>query len=152
MGGARRSRLGACARPLPQTVRPLQRCAERPSGSVARTRDGTAAMTVAAGTRLMMTTDTVGGVWTYATGLARALGVRGVQVLLVTMGPCPSREQRAAIADARGVMLLETDLQLEWQDPQGSDCDRASAVLRDAVRRFSPDLLHFNGYREAAFG
>jgi glycosyltransferase involved in cell wall biosynthesis len=99
-----------------------------------------------------MTTDTVGGVWTYATGLARALGARGAQVLLVSMGPRPSPEQRAAMAGDRGVMLLETDLQLEWQDPQGSDLDRARAVLRETVRQFAPALLHFNGYREAAFG
>ena len=38
------------------------------------------------GRRILMTADTVGGVWTYAMDLARALGAEGVEVALATMG------------------------------------------------------------------
>ena len=65
------------------------------------------------GTRLMMTTDTVGGVWTFAANLARQLGARGFEVLLVTLGPTPSAAQRAMVSGVPGVSLLETDLALE---------------------------------------
>ena len=42
-------------------------------------------------TRVLMTADCVGGVWTYALDLAESLGDFGVEVLLATMGPRPSR-------------------------------------------------------------
>src|SRR3954470_11972643 len=44
--------------------------------------------------RVLMTTDTVGGVWTYAIDLVRALGQRGVEVALASMGAPTSDEQR----------------------------------------------------------
>ena len=71
------------------------------------------------GIRLMMTADSVGGVWTYATSLARALGTCGYEIVLVTLGPRPTRAQTAMLRDARGVSLIQTDLELEWQDPAG---------------------------------
>lgn len=36
--------------------------------------------------RILMTADTVGGVWTYALELAQALDSRGIQIALATMG------------------------------------------------------------------
>jgi hypothetical protein len=45
-----------------------------------------------------MTTDAVGGVWTYATGLARRLCMDGREVTLVTLGPAPRREQVETLA------------------------------------------------------
>ena len=36
--------------------------------------------------KVLMTADTVGGVWTYAVELARGLADRGVEVALATMG------------------------------------------------------------------
>ena len=43
--------------------------------------------------RILMTTDAVGGVWSYSTALATALAKRGHEVLLVTLGPPPQRDQ-----------------------------------------------------------
>jgi glycosyltransferase involved in cell wall biosynthesis len=98
-----------------------------------------------------MTTDAVGGVWTFATSLARALGAGGLQVLLVTLGPRPAAAQHRMIAGFSGVSLFETDLALEWQDPAGADVSRARLVLDKIVDRFGPDVVHLNGFREAAF-
>ena len=39
--------------------------------------------------RVLMTTDAVGSVWSYASELARALCQGGTRVLLVIMGPPP---------------------------------------------------------------
>src|SRR5918911_1315042 len=44
--------------------------------------------------RILMTADTVGGVWTYALELTRALQPYDVEVLLATMGPRPNSAQR----------------------------------------------------------
>jgi glycosyltransferase involved in cell wall biosynthesis len=101
--------------------------------------------------RLMMTADAVGGVWVFAANLARALGAAGHQVILVTLGPHPTDAQRGAVAGYPGVFLIETDLQLEWQDPAGSDLSRARAVLGDIADGWGPDLVHLNGFREATF-
>src|SRR4051812_42106325 len=105
----------------------------------------------ARGTRLMMTADAVGGVWTFSVALARALGAAGYQVGLVTLGPRPNLAQRATISQCHGVSLIETDLQLEWQDPAGTDVSQARAVLGEIAGRFAPDIVHLNGFREATF-
>src|SRR3954466_15750621 len=47
--------------------------------------------------RVLMTADTVGGVWTYAAELARELGRRGVAVDLATMGAPVAAHQRAEL-------------------------------------------------------
>jgi glycosyltransferase involved in cell wall biosynthesis len=101
--------------------------------------------------RLMMTTDTVGGVWIFATTLARSLGLAGFEVQLVTLGPRPTGPQRATLLGCRGVSLIETDLELEWQDPAGDDVCQANVVLRAIADRFGPDLVHLNSFREARF-
>jgi len=103
------------------------------------------------GTRLMMTTDTVGGTWIFAATLARSLGVTGLQVLLVTLGRRPTAIQRGMIAVCTGVSLIETDLRLEWQDPSGSDLNHANAVLGAIANRFAADIVQLNSFREATF-
>ncbi|MGJ4995788.1 glycosyltransferase family 4 protein [Bradyrhizobium sp. HKCCYLS3077] len=100
--------------------------------------------------RVMMTTDTVGGVWRYATTLAIALGDLGVEVHLVTLGRRMNSDQRADIAGA-GIRLFETDLALEWQDPEGRDIDHARRVLHAIACDVQPDLVHLNSFREATF-
>ncbi len=53
---------------------------------------------------ILMTADTVGGVWTYAMELARGLADHGVQVSLATMGGHLSPDQWA---DARSLSNLQ---------------------------------------------
>lgn len=101
--------------------------------------------------RILMTTDAVGGVWTYSTALARALCARGDEVVLVATGPAPRPEQLAVIADVPGLAFEETDLALEWMDPEGDDIPRARTVLADMADRTAPDVIHLNSFREAAF-
>ncbi len=101
--------------------------------------------------RILMTTDAVGGVWGYATGLATDLCARGDWVALVVMGPPPSRQQIEALADIPRLELQITALALEWMDPEGSNLERAREVLLRIARQFRPDVVHLNGFREGAF-
>ena len=101
--------------------------------------------------RLMMTTDAVGGVWTFSTTLARSLAAFGFEILLVTLGPRPNEAQKSMLRGAQRLSLVETDLQLEWQDPAGADLCHADAVLLGLADRFGPDLVHLNSFREAIF-
>ncbi|HEX2215241.1 MAG TPA: glycosyltransferase family 4 protein [Xanthobacteraceae bacterium] len=106
-------------------------------------------MTPPSGPRVLMTTDAVGGVWSYSTALAAALTRRGCEVLLVTLGPAPRSDQLAPLKDISGLAVEVTDYALEWVDPEGADLARAREGLAHLARRFGPDLVHVNGFREA---
>jgi glycosyltransferase involved in cell wall biosynthesis len=101
--------------------------------------------------RILMTTDAVGGVWTYATGLVRGLCGRSDEVTLVVMGPAPRADQLAPFHDIRGLCIELTDLVLEWMDPDGSDIAKARERLLRIARQVRPDIIHLNSYREAVF-
>ncbi len=107
-------------------------------------------MTGLSSAKILMTTDTVGGVWTYASNLAKALAESGTSVHLVTIGPAPRADQRATLSGS-AVELIESDLALEWQDPEGRDLARASRFFADIEHRIKPDIVHLNSYREATF-
>src|SRR4051812_15965581 len=97
-----------------------------------------------------MTTDVVGGVWAYATMLACVLAAQGDRVTLVTLGPAPNDDQKAALADVSRIELIVTDLALEWMDPAGEDTRRASEALLALAHKRRPDVVHLNSYREGA--
>lgn len=94
--------------------------------------------------RLLMTTDAVGGVWTYALQLSAALAAHDVEVVLATLGPSPAASQRAAAGALPNVELIDTGLPLEWlaDDPQAM-AQAGEAVLSLAARR-KADLLQVN--------
>lgn len=99
---------------------------------------------------VLMTADTVGGVWTYAIELTRNLADRGVQVFLATMGAPPTREQRREAMDVDGLCLLESPYRLEWMDDPWEDVARAGDWLLGLERRLSPDVVHLNNYCHGA--
>ena len=103
-----------------------------------------------AGMRILMTTDTIGGVWSYAITLSAALTSFGAEIHLVTMGPAARPDQRAMLRGT-GIDLIETGLALEWQDPDASDLEHARGVLLALERQIRPDLVHLNSFREASF-
>ena len=93
-----------------------------------------------------MTTDAVGGVWTYSTELANELSKDGTEVLLATMGPRPSSSQRTQITKMRGVELRESEFKLEWMKDPWEDVAKAGEWLLALGREFQPDVVHLNGY------
>ena len=92
--------------------------------------------------RVLMTTDTVGGVWGYAVQLARSLTPAGVAVTLAAIGRT-SPDQRA---EAAGLPLLEADYKLEWQPDPWADVAASGDWLLGLERRLRPDVVHLNGY------
>src|SRR3954447_23043730 len=79
--------------------------------------------------RLLLTTDTVGGVWTYAVELARGLAPHGVEVLLATMGAPLTDAQRADVAPLPHVRVAESRFKLEWMDDPWDDVAAAGRWL-----------------------
>lgn len=97
-----------------------------------------------------MTADTIGGVWTYAMELARALEPHGVEILLATMGAPAAADQRAQAATRPNLQLAESTYKLEWMDEPWSDVDRAGEWLLTLTAAYAPDVMHLNGYAHAA--
>ncbi|HEU0130341.1 MAG TPA: glycosyltransferase [Mycobacteriales bacterium] len=98
-------------------------------------------------TRVLMTADAVGGVWTYAVELADALARHGVATTIATMGRAPSPAQRAAAAAHD---LRESTFALEWTDDPWRDVDAAGEWLLGLAAEVRPDVVHLNGYAHAA--
>ena len=97
--------------------------------------------------RILMTADTVGGVWTYSLELARALPQ--IEFGLATMGAPITDEQRAAASQLPNVQLFPSSYALEWMDDPWAEVDRAGDWLLGIAREFKPDLIHLNGYAHA---
>lgn len=100
--------------------------------------------------RVLMTADTVGGVWTYAVELAHGLAARGVSTALATMGAPLSPEQRREWATVPGGSLHESVFRLEWMDDAWRDVRRAGHWLIGLERATGPDIVHLNGYAHGA--
>lgn len=96
-----------------------------------------------------MTADTVGGVWTYALELTRALQPYEVEVLLAIMGPSLSSSQRDDAYRLANLSLFKSNYKLEWMPDCWSDVKRAGEWLLHLENRLQPDLIHLNGYAHA---
>jgi glycogen(starch) synthase len=94
--------------------------------------------------RILMTADTVGGVWTYAIELAQALGVEGVEVVLATMGQLPSSDQRREAGKVGTLELYESNYRLPWMEHPWDDVRAAADWLLNLSVRFTPDVIHLN--------
>ncbi|MGI8508075.1 MAG: glycosyltransferase family 4 protein [Gemmatimonadaceae bacterium] len=110
--------------------------------------------------KLLMTADTVGGVWSYALELASALAPRGVEITIATMGAPLSdvqwREARALGKAMKGMMssvdVVESTYRLEWMPEPWDDLEAAGDWLLGLAHALRPDLVHLNGYVHAALG
>lgn len=96
--------------------------------------------------RILMTADTVGGVWTYALELARSLEPFGVEVLLATMGALPNKKQHEEAPKIRNLSIFKSEYKLEWMENCWHDVKLAGEWLLHLERRLNPDLIHLNGY------
>ena len=96
--------------------------------------------------RVLMTTDTVGGVWTYALELCRALGRHRLEVALATMGSPLDPVQATEAASLPGLQVYESAYRLEWMREPWADVDAAGEWLLDLERRVAPEVVHLNGY------
>ncbi|HET9251713.1 MAG TPA: glycosyltransferase family 4 protein [Candidatus Eisenbacteria bacterium] len=100
--------------------------------------------------RVLVTTDTVGGVWTFAMELASTLSRAGFDIELATMGGPVSGSQRAQAERIPRLRLHESLYRLEWMEESWLSVTEAGEWLLDLERRLAPDLIHLNGYVHAA--
>jgi len=96
--------------------------------------------------RVLMTADTIGGVWRYAIDLAAALDARGVEVVLATMGAPLGDDQWAEAGRVPGLTIEESVFKLEWMPDSDVDLRAAGEWLLGLEARHRPDVVHLNGY------
>src|SRR5947209_3458588 len=96
--------------------------------------------------KILLPTDTIGGVWTYAIELARALRPHDVQIALATMGDPLSLDQWRQVAALDHVTVFQSRYKLEWMPNPWDDVRDAGNWLLEIEQRFAPDLVHLNGY------
>ena len=95
---------------------------------------------------ILLTADTVGGVWTYAQELATGLVRRGVRVTLVSFGEIPTPSQMHWTESLRGLDFRPTPFRLEWMQDAAADIEASSEYLLNIIDEAKPDLLHLNQY------
>lgn len=94
---------------------------------------------------VLMTTDTLGGVWVYTRELVTGLCRRGCKVTLVSLGKLPDPGMTRWLR-ALDVELLPTAFKLEWMDNAQEDTMAARQLIADMVRELHPDVVHTNQF------
>ncbi len=97
---------------------------------------------------VLLTTDAVGGVWTYTEELSAGLVRRGHRVTLVTLGHKLDGGQCAWVQAMESPLFqcVETEYRLEWMEDASHDVLRSAELLRELIDRMQPDLLHTNQF------
>jgi hypothetical protein len=91
---------------------------------------------------ILVTADTLGGVWTYTRELVTGLVRRGEQVTLVSFGDIPTAEQTRWMEDLPNLDYRPTAFKLEWMLDSEADMEASSQYLEAVVRETNPDILH----------
>lgn len=100
---------------------------------------------------ILITADTVGGVWTYCRELVAGLLRRGERITLVSFGDLPSPAQtewmdHMPAEERRRLVYYPTAFKLEWMQDSDADMKKADDFLLGVIRETGPDILHFNQY------
>jgi glycogen synthase len=93
---------------------------------------------------VLITSDTLNGIWTYTRELVSGLVGRGWRVTLVSFGEIPMPEQTAWMDRLRGLEYHPTAFRVDWMQEGQQDFGDASAYLCALVKELKPDLLHSN--------
>jgi len=91
--------------------------------------------------RILLTTDTLGGVWDYTAALARVAAADGHELLLAIIGE-PSPDQLRAIP-AEVTVEWRPD-PLEWMPGGMGEVARTSGWLRALASRWDAEVVHLN--------
>jgi glycogen synthase len=99
--------------------------------------------------KILITTDTVGGVWDHTVTLARQLDAAGHEVLMAVIGQ-PRDERLARIPP--GVQVVSRPYKLEWMQDCAEDVRAAGEWLSGLAALWGADVAHINQLAYAAAG
>lgn len=100
--------------------------------------------------RILMTADAVGGVWQYATDLARGLAGRGIETLIAVIGPSPTAAQAKLAESIDGLALVDTGLPLDWMALSHRAICAAGDAVAELASEHGVDLVQLNAPALAA--
>jgi glycosyltransferase involved in cell wall biosynthesis len=100
--------------------------------------------------KVLLVADAVGGVFTHAVELARALSTRGVRVVLATEGAALTADRARAVAAVEGVVHEGRPFRLEWMEDPWDEVAAAGRWLLALERRERPDVVHLCEYAHGA--
>ena len=101
--------------------------------------------------RVVMTTDTVGGVWTFTQELSVGMLQQGSDIALVSLGGLPAPQHNRWVQEMEntwGARFRFTSLttSLEWMQENKAAFEGAADVLLEVAADFNADLLHLNQF------
>ena len=79
---------------------------------------------------VLVTTDTLSGVWTYTRELVTGLVSRGIRVTLVSLGEIPLPDQTSWMDHLHGLDYHPTAFRLDWMQEGEIDYEDSSAFLK----------------------
>ena len=100
--------------------------------------------------KVLLTCDSLGGVWTYALELAHGLGARGVEVSVAVLGRAPTAAEQAELNAAPISSWFARETKLEWMPDPGDEVEASGVWLQSVAEQLDPDVVHLNGYVHAA--
>ena len=95
---------------------------------------------------VLVTTDTLSGVWTYTRELVSGLVSRGLRVTLVSFGEVPLPEQTSWMESLHGLDYHPSAFRLEWMQEGEQDYPDAANYLVSLAHEIKPDVLHLNQF------
>lgn len=95
---------------------------------------------------ILVTADTLGGVWTYSRELVTGLVRKGQQVTLVSFGDIPTPAQTRWMDGLPNLDFRPTAFKLEWMQDSAADMEASSQYLEAVIDENKPDLLHFSQF------
>jgi glycogen(starch) synthase len=95
---------------------------------------------------VLITSDTVGGVWTYTQELVTGLIQAGHRVTLVSFGKLPVLHQTTWMQTLPRLEYHPTEYRLEWMEVAERDIEDSRRYLEMLVKDVCPDVLHFSQY------
>jgi len=95
---------------------------------------------------VLVTADTIGGVWTYARELVAGLVRRGHRVTLVSFGEIPTQTQTSWMDGLLGLDFRPTAFRLEWMQEAPEDIEASSEYVKAVIDEVRPDVLHLNQF------
>ena len=95
---------------------------------------------------ILVTADTLGGVWTYTRELVTGLIRKGVQVTLVSFGDIPTAAQTQWMEGLPNLDYRPTAFKLEWMLDSEADMLASAQYLEAVIQETRPDVLHLSQF------
>ncbi|HEX2967735.1 MAG TPA: glycosyltransferase family 4 protein [Bacteroidales bacterium] len=99
--------------------------------------------------KILLTTDNIGGVWTYSLNLAGGLIKNGIDVSIVVIGNDLTEYQKMELDFVPWYFIRSKQ---EWMDDPWDDIENAGYELKEIAKAVQPDVVHLNSFSFGALG